>query len=201
MATSSADLRKGPASTRYSRSWREKRPAGQIDVAHLDGLGQGGQVQVMPRQAGRVGHDAHLALAPGHHIGAAGVGDALEAVEEFVGDAAELVVVGGVAVEGQGDDGHVVDAHGLDHPAGHAGGHLVDIGEDLVIDLEEAGLEIFPNLELGGDDGEAVPGLGIEVFQALHLPEFFLEIDDHQVFHFRGVRPRGSGSGRPPWGP
>ena len=101
----------------------------------------------------------------------------------------QLVVIGGVAVQGQGDDGHVVDAHGLDHPARHALRHLVVVGEDLVIDLEEAGLQVFPHPELGGDDGKPVPGLGIEVFQALHLPEFFLQIDHHQVFHFGGRGP------------
>ena len=116
-------------------------------------------------------------------------GMALQAVEQLVRHPPQLVVVGGVAVQGQGDDGHVVDAHGLDHPARHALGHLVEVGEDLVIDLEEAGLQVFPHLELGGDDGKPVPGLGIEVFQALHLPEFFLQIDHHQVFHFRGRGP------------
>ena len=92
----------------------------QIDVAHLDGLGQRGQIQAVARQARRVGHHPHLALAPGHHVGAPGVGNGLQAVQQFVRHPAQLIVVGLVAVQGQGDDGHVVDAHGLDHPARHA---------------------------------------------------------------------------------
>ena len=155
----------------------------QIDVAHFDGLSQGGQVQAVARQFRRVRHHPHLAPAPGHHHGAAGVGNGLQAVQQFVGHPPQFVVVGLIAVQGQGDDGHVVDAHGLDHPARHAGRHLIDIGKGLVVDLEEAGLQVLAHLELGGDHGVAVAGLGVEVFQTLHLPELFLQRDDRQVFH------------------
>ena len=165
-------------------------PGGQIDVAHLQGLDQGRQVQAVARQAHRVGDHPHLALAARHHVGAGRVRDALQAVQQLVRHPAQFVVVGAVAVQGQGDDGHVVDVHGLDHPARHALGHLVDIGEDLVVDLEEAGLQVFPHLELGGDHREGVPGLGIEVLQALHLPQLLFQVDDHQVFHFLGRGPR-----------
>ena len=69
-------------------------------------------------------------------------------------------------------------------------GHLVDIGKGLVVDLEEAGLQVLAHLELGGDHGVAVAGHGVEVLQALHLPKLLLQIDDRQVFHFLG---RGAG--------
>ncbi len=157
-----------------------------LGVGHLEGAGNlhGGEAVGGEAFGVEINVDHALLAAVDGDFGA--VGDALELVGDDLGDAVELVGAVLAAVESDVDDGDIVDFDGFDDPAGDAGGGLVDVLEDLVVDLDEAVLAVFADEEAHGDDGQARAGHGVDVFNAVDLVEHLLQAGRDELFDLGG---------------
>ena len=99
----------------------------------------------------------------------------------------QVIVVG--AVQGQGQDRHIVDGARLDQGWGDAGRNAVKIGLKLLIQLHQAALDILAHLE--ADDGHGLTGHsgGIDVLDALDLPQQLLHRPHHPFLDLFGRGP------------
>ena len=82
-------------------------------------------------------------------------------------------VVVSPAVEGQRQDGDIVDGTGLDQRESHPMRHPVPIGAEFFRHLHQTGIGIRAHLEADDGQGLPFPGLRVEVLHAGHLPEQF----------------------------
>ena len=83
-----------------------------------------------------------------------------------------MVIAG--AVEGQRQDRHVVDGLGLISGRETAVGDAVEIGLQLLVELDDGGLDVLADLE--ADDQQALAGAGgrVDVFDPGDFPEQLL---------------------------
>ena len=102
------------------------------------------------------------------------------------GEAAQGQVIVAGTVEGEGEDGDIVDAAGLDDGWRHAHRNAVEIGAEFFRHLDEAAVRVFADLEADNDERFAVAGGAVEVFDSGDFPEQFLHGAGGAFFDFRG---------------
>ena len=88
--------------------------------------------------------------------------------------AAQRQVVIASTVEGQREDGDIVDRSGFDQWKGYPMRHAVLIRTQLLGDLYQTRVRIGAHLEANDRQGLAFPRLRIEVLHPGHFPEQFL---------------------------
>ena len=122
-------------------------------MAHVSlGLRAAKRGEAAGGEAGGVDEDADGAPGAADEGGFGDVGDLFHRVVELGGEAAEreMVVVG--AVEGEGEDGDVVDAFGFDERLADSGRDAVEVGAEFFGDFDEALLGVLADFE--ADDHE-----------------------------------------------
>jgi len=114
----------------------------------------------------------------------------LKAIDNFLGDAAQGGIVAGGAGQRQRDDGNVVDFDGLDDPAGHARRNDVGVLLNLVVELDQAPLAVFADVEADGDDALAGARHRVDVLDAVDLVEEFFQAGGDELFDLGGAAAR-----------
>ena len=149
---------------------------GAAQVVHGDAQGgQPGRVQLHLHGMARAAQGAHLARA----------GHALELQLQAVGHALEVVGTdGGVgAVQGQADDGHIIDALGFDQGFDHAQarGQPVAVAAHGVVQAHQGLGARHAHLELHGDHGQARARHRADMLGACHLGQHLLGRRGHPL--------------------
>ena len=141
-------------------------------------LGQVGRAQTPGTERQRV--ELHPQLPPGatDEPGLGHLEDGLDGVVHLGGQAAQGEVVVGFRVEGEGEDGHVVDAVRLDERSRDAVRDAVEVGLQLLVEADDGLLEIGAHVETGDEQALAGGGGGVDVFH----PGQFVE----QLLHGHG---------------
>ena len=119
-----------------------------LAVGRTDGVGDLVQGNVEAGQTAGQGLHPDLLGAAAHDETYPCVRDLLQALQHVQGEGAQRGVVDVARPEGEVDDGHVVDALGLDHGLGHAGGNQVEVRGQLVVELEQRGDHVLAHNEL-----------------------------------------------------
>ncbi len=141
-------------------------------------LGQVRRAQVAGSERQRV--ELHPQLPPGatDEPGLGHLEDGLDGVVHLGGQAAQGEVVVGFRVEGEGEDGHVVDAVRLDERPRDAVGDAVEVGLQLLVEADDGLLEVRAHVEAGDEQTLPGGGGGVDVFH----PGQFVE----QLLHGHG---------------
>lgn len=143
---------------------------GEIRIDGLERARHLKRRKVVRRQSLAVQVNEDLSRVPSMHGGLGRVGHRLKPIHDLVRHSTKAVSGVRVAVEREGDDGHVVYLDGADEPARHAGGDGVNVGLDLVVDFDQAALAILADIEAHRDHRLAGARDGIHVFDAVYLP-------------------------------
>ena len=93
-------------------------------------------------------------------------------------------------IEGQVDNGDIVDFHGFHHPAANQGRDPVTVHGNLIVQLDEGSFPILSHRKPDRYNGHAPTGSGVNVFHPIHLPQESFQGGGHKLFHFLGT---GSG--------
>ncbi len=104
-----------------------------------------------------------------------GVGHLLETLHHVEAQRAQRAFVDLVAPQRERDHRHVVDALGLDERHAHARRDLVEVGLDLVVELDQRRAHLLADLELHGHHGAVAFGGGVDVLDAGDLAHQPLE--------------------------
>ena len=147
------------------------------------------QGHVMPGHSPGRKVDRDLPGPAPDHVRPSGVLHRLQANLQLLRHPPQLVVAVGRTEQGQVDDGHVVDLDGLDDPARDARRHLVDVGLNLVVQLDPASLQVLAHVEANGHDGLARHARRVDVFHAGDLVEQLLQPGRDLPLHFRRLGP------------
>ena len=136
--------------------------------------------------------DADLVPAAADDIGRADVVDLGEFVLQLLRDLEERIVrplAGVVRPCGQRevDDRHVVDAAADDQRLRDALGQLADMGPDLLMHARDRRILIRADEEARGDDDEVVPGLRVDMLDAVDALDDVLERARHQLDSLVGL--------------
>ena len=73
----------------------------------------------------------------------------------------------GARRQGQGDNGHVIDAPADDQRLGDAQRHAVHIGADPLMDAQDGSVRAGADLEPGGDQDLVVLGQGVDMLDRI----------------------------------
>ena len=84
------------------------------------------------------------------------------------------------------NDWHVVDFNGLNDPALDDGRHLVRVGMDLVIELDERFFAVLAHIEADGDHALPRCRHGIHILDAVDLVQHLLQTLRDLFLHFLG---------------
>jgi len=138
---------------------------GEISVEAVDGAGRRSSISALEglvdllKGDGVAGHffrqqfDPHLALPASGYVRSRDIFEFGEPPEHLFADAAQLMVVVSVGMEGEGDDRHIVDLDGLDYPAFDYGRYQVGVHGDLVVQFDKRFNLVFTDIESDRDDG------------------------------------------------
>ena len=96
----------------------------------------------------------------------------------------------GPAVQGQGQDGHIIDGAGLDQWGAHARGNAVKVGLKLLVEPDEGRLDVSADDEADDDQRIARARCGVEVFDPGHLPEQLFHRPGDTILHLGRCRSR-----------
>ena len=129
-----------------------------LGVRRSDGLRHLVQADAVTGEPLRVDLDAQLLGAAADHEALAGVAELIQLLQHIMSQHAQLAVVdiqNAVSVEilgphGQGDHGHIVDPLGFDQGWRNPGRHQVEVGIDLVVDLDQRGGHLLADIEFNG---------------------------------------------------
>ncbi len=149
-----------------------------------DRLSDGRGIEPVARQA--LGVEAHphgsrLAAEQGR---LRDVGELVHLAPELGRDLAQAIGVVAVAPQGEREDRDVVDGAQLDQREPRPRRHLVETGGDLLVDLDQALLEIVPHQEAHGHQGAVRARSRVDVLDPRDLPHSLLEGHRHPVLHF-----------------
>ncbi len=154
------------------------RRQGPLDVGQRDAVG------VHPLRLD--GHPQH-AVRPAERDDFARARDALQLDLQRVGDLGQRQAAGlrPLAVQGQGDDRHVVDALGLDDGLAHADVRLdpVAVGHQRVVQSHQRRDAVLADLELHRQDGQPGPRDREDVLDAGDLRDHLLGRHGDDVVH------------------
>ena len=130
----------------------------EVARGELRRVEQDAQLPALAADERRLSHQRHL----------------LHGVVHFGDDAAQRVMVLPRAVEGERQDRHVVNGLGLDEREGDALGDAVEVGLQLLVEEDQAALDVLADLE--ADDGQALALAGgrVDVFHLGDFPEQLL---------------------------
>ncbi len=127
-----------------------------LEVDLLDLRRDLGDGEVARGQLQRVETDRHLAAGAADDLGLGHLLDALDAVVDLGRQPPQGGVVVAAAVEGQGQDRHVVDGMRLDQRLRHRMGDAVEVGLQFLVEADDGGFEVLADVE--ADDQQALAG-------------------------------------------
>ena len=166
-----------------------KAAGAPLTVGQLHQFQDPGRVHGIGGQKARVQFHPHLTPLAADECGLRDLGDLLDGVDHQGGHAPQGEVVLAAAVEGQGEDGHVVDAPGLEQGRGGARGDPVQVGVELLVELDDGLLLVPAHQEADDDQGLAGAGGGVDVFHPGELTGEFLEGPRDPLGHLLGAGP------------
>ena len=132
------------------------------------------EAEIPRRKPGRIDFredDASLSADQGR---LSDLGDLLHRVLKLSGKASQRDEIVMITVQGQREDGHVVDRLRLDQRSSDARGDTVEIRLELVIEPHERFLHIRADIETNDDEALARPRNRVDVFHARDFPEQLL---------------------------
>jgi hypothetical protein len=146
---------------------RHEVPGAEIAGGELLGIQHHAHGAVLAADQRRFGHEGNL----------------LHRVIHLRSEPAQRGVIVARAVEGEGEDRHVVDRAGLDERRGDAERDAVEVRLQLLVEADEGGLEVRADLE--PHDGQVAAGAcgGVEVFDTGDFPKEFLHRARDAVLH------------------
>ena len=153
-----------------------------------DGLAHAIRGETAGGKGGRIEGDPHRATNAANERGLCHLIDGLDGLIELGRESTKRQMILRLAVQGEGENGHVINRAGFDQRLADPGRDAVEVGLQFLVQSDERGLDVGADDKPHNNHGTAGGGRRVEVFHIGNFPQEFFHGPGDAVFHLGGGR-------------